>query len=131
MKARISSAASDSRDAACGNLPEICSTTLACCDLAGWCTRSGFEQWLCLQDPSSEEANVTITYITEDGETPQQKLTLRANSCMTVDVRLSVGAGWDVSCKVASDIPIVAERPMYLNYHGWCTGGHDVMGDVR
>jgi len=29
---------------------------------------------------------------------------------------------------VSSDKLIVAERPMYFNYHGWCTGGSDTIG---
>jgi hypothetical protein len=31
---------------------------------------------------------------------------------------------------VASDQPIIAERPMYFNYNGAWTGGHDVVGYV-
>jgi len=37
-------------------------------------------------------------------------------------------AGQDVSIWIESDRNIVAERPMYINYHGWCTGGHDTLG---
>jgi hypothetical protein len=39
-----------------------------------------------------------------------------------------VGEGKNVSAKVTSDQPIVVERPMYFNYKGIWTGGHDVMG---
>lgn len=30
--------------------------------------------------------------------------------------------------QVTSNRPVVAERPMYLNYNGVWTGGHDVVG---
>jgi hypothetical protein len=36
--------------------------------------------------------------------------------------------GQDVSIKVTAGKPIVAERPMYFNYKGVWTGGHDVVG---
>ncbi len=36
--------------------------------------------------------------------------------------------GQDVSLKVTSDRGIVAERPMYFDYQGKWTGGHDVLG---
>jgi len=29
---------------------------------------------------------------------------------------------------VSSSIPIITERPMYFNYKGAWTGGHDVVG---
>ncbi len=36
--------------------------------------------------------------------------------------------GQDVSIKVTSPQPIVAERPMYFNYNATWAGGHDAMG---
>ena len=36
--------------------------------------------------------------------------------------------GQDVSMKVTSSKPVVAERPMYFNYKGARDGGHDVLG---
>ena len=53
---------------------------------------------------------------------------VKKTSRYTVDVNTEVGADQDVSCVVTSDQPIVAERPMYFNYHGKWTGGHDVVG---
>jgi hypothetical protein len=34
----------------------------------------------------------------------------------------------DSSLILQSSIPVVAERPMYFNYKGVWTGGHDVVG---
>ncbi len=51
-----------------------------------------------------------------------------ARSRATVDVNMDVGAGEDVSCRVTAGQPIVAERPMYFDYHGKWAGGHVAMG---
>jgi hypothetical protein len=44
-----------------------------------------------------------------------------------VDVKLKIGANQDASAKVISDQGIIAEPPMYFNYNGVLTGGHDVI----
>lgn len=46
----------------------------------------------------------------------------------TVDVKLKLGPNVDASCVVKSDQPILAERPMYFDYHGWASGGSDTLG---
>jgi hypothetical protein len=38
-----------------------------------------------------------------------------------------VGRGHDVSTRIVSDRPVIAERPMYFDYNGW-TGGHTGTG---
>jgi hypothetical protein len=53
---------------------------------------------------------------------------VKAKSRSTVDVKLKIGANQDASAKVISDQGIIAERPMYFNYNGVWTGGHDVIG---
>jgi hypothetical protein len=53
-----------------------------------------------------------------------------ANSRLTVNVNQDAGANQDISAKVSSDQPIITERPMYFNYQGVWTGGHDVVGFV-
>jgi len=90
-------------------------------------TRDGFEEWLCLQNAGEEEAAVTITYMLETGENIPQDVPVPAHSRVTVNVNAAVGPEHDVSARVAADRFIVAERPMYFDYHGW-TGGHCVMG---
>ncbi|MCG2795339.1 MAG: hypothetical protein L6427_05670, partial [Actinomycetia bacterium] len=56
-----------------------------------------------------------------------QGLTRSAGDFSTYDTLLA-GGNQDVSMKVESNRDIVAERPMYFNYHGWCTGGTDEVG---
>jgi len=87
-------------------------------------TRTGFDSYLCLQNPGDLEAAVTITYMKGDGATPQQTLNLPAHSRLTVLVNDFLGSGddpaHDFSAKVecTNGQQIVAERPMYFNYRG-------------
>ena len=91
-------------------------------------TQNGFQEWLCIQNPNNEEAEVTITYMLGTGETQDQVITVKPRSRETVDVNSAVGWGKDVSARVTSSKPIIVERPMYFNYMGKWTGGHDVIG---
>jgi len=90
-------------------------------------TRSGFDEWLCIQNSGEEQANVTITYMLETGENVEQAFPVPAHTRTTVNVNAAVGPERDVSARVSADKFIACERPMYFDYHGW-TGGHCVMG---
>jgi len=94
--------------------------------------RPNFDPYICIQNPNAADANVTITYMKGDGSTPSQSLTVPAHSRSTVNVKDVLGEGddaaHDFSTKVASDRPIIAERPMYFNYKGVWTGGSNVVG---
>ncbi len=101
------------------------------------CTGEGFEEWLCLQNPNEEAVTAEVTYIFADGAAPLvRRYPVGANRRFTVKVNDEVGPGRDVSIKVearpaggaGTAPPIVAERPMYFNYRGEWTGGHDVLG---
>jgi hypothetical protein len=93
-------------------------------------TRDNFNEWLCLQNPGNTDAKVTITYYTATGQAIDKPWTVPANSRLTVNVNQDAGANQDISARVSSDQPIIAERPMYFNYNGVWTGGHDVVGFV-
>ncbi|PKQ27529.1 MAG: hypothetical protein CVT63_07520 [Candidatus Anoxymicrobium japonicum] len=91
-------------------------------------TGANFEEWLCVQNATESAANVTVTYYPE-GSAPIEKLhTVAANSRDTINVNDDAGQGLSISAKVESDQPIMVERPMYFNYNGVWTGGHDVKG---
>lgn len=87
-----------------------------------------FEEWLCLQNSNDEPANVTIYYMLGTGEVVEKGYEIAPSSRKTVEVRNDVGYDQDVSAKVVSDIPIVAERPMYFDYRAFAKDGHNVMG---
>ena len=92
-------------------------------------TRPGFQEWISLQNPGEQGANVTITYMLGTGENRDQSVVVSPHSRLTVDVNTFVGADQDVSARVSSDQLIVAERPMYFDYRGW-TGGDDAVGSI-
>ena len=91
-------------------------------------TRTNFEQWLCLQNPGNSDAQTTISYFATSGQVITKQWTVKANTRLTVSANSDVGANQDISVKVSSDKPIIVERPMYFNYQGVWTGGHDVVG---
>ena len=91
-------------------------------------TGAGFEEWLCLQNPNPDPTTAHITYMFADGTTQTQDVGIGPTTRATVDVNSVVGPEKDVSISIVSDHPIVAERPMYFNYKGAWTGGHDVVG---
>ena len=91
--------------------------------LAEGATHSGFEEWISIQNPGASNANVTVTYMFPGGATQDQAFQVGPRSRYTVDVNGAVGMDKDVSARVSASEPVVVERPMYFNYHGWCTGG--------
>jgi len=92
------------------------------------CTRGGFEEWLCLQNPYPTGTGVDILYSTQDGPAFYEEVYIPGNSRKTVNVNESLGPDQDVSVIILSEGPIVAERPMYFNYQGARSGGHDSVG---
>ena len=96
--------------------------------------RPGFDPYICIQNPGSADANVTITYMKGDGTTDSQTLTVGKNSRSTVVVKDRLGTGDDAAHDFSAKVEctngqaIIAERPMYFNYKGIWTGGHDVVG---
>ena len=96
--------------------------------LAEGCTRSGFNQWICLQNAGTEDAMVQITYYTQEaGALAPKELVVPAGTRRTVMVNNDAGSGYQLSCGLSSDKAIVVERPMYF-VCGGCPGGHDVVG---
>lgn len=93
-------------------------------------TGAGFTEFLTLLNPGSVPAAVNVTYYFNDGSAPKvvahpvgatSRLTIRVNDAA------EAGPGKEVSVKIDSDNPILAERPMYFSYFGE-TGGSDTMG---
>jgi len=96
------------------------------------CTRDGFFEYLCIQNPGSGEAGIELDFMIQGEGLRSFYLNAAPTSRTTVNVRDMVGHGKDVSVKVSSDCPVVVERPMYFVYQGlgshlW-TGGHNAVG---
>src|SRR5665811_2005078 len=91
---------------------------------------------MCIRDrnPGSTDAEVTITYMKGDGTTDIYDTTVPKNSRSTVTVKDRLGEGDDPSHDFSAKVEctngqeIIAERPMYFNYKGEWTDGHDVVG---
>jgi hypothetical protein len=93
--------------------------------LAEGCTGPGFETWVLVQNPGDSEAHVGLTYMTPDGARTGPSVVLPAHSRRTFNVADSVPNVWEVSTKVTSDKPVVAERSVYSSTRIW---GHDSIG---
>jgi hypothetical protein len=94
-------------------------------------TGSFWAMYILLENPTSEAAQVTMTYMLPDGRTVDKSHTVEANVRYTIgvngeDERLANAA---MSTRVTSTVPIVAERAMWWpnNGQGWYEG-HDSFG---
>ncbi|MBU1671921.1 MAG: IPT/TIG domain-containing protein [Actinobacteria bacterium] len=95
--------------------------------LAEGTTDWGFTTYVLVQNPDSEPAEVTVTYMTADfGPQPQPPVTMPANSRMTINVN-NVLPGHDLSTQVHGSRPIIAERAMYWD-NGTGEACHDSVG---
>jgi hypothetical protein len=80
--------------------------------LAEGTTAWGFTTYVLLQNSNPTPAKVTLTYMTPGGPVPQAPFTMPASSRKTVKVNDQLPNS-DFSIRVASDMPVVAERAMY------------------
>ena len=96
--------------------------------------RPNFDPYFCIQNPGATAAEVTLTYMKGDGTTAADQVTVAPNSRSTVSPRTKLGTGNDAAHDFSTKVEctngqtIIAERPMYFNYNGVWTGGHDVVG---
>ena len=91
-------------------------------------TRPGFEEWLCIANTNQQTVTAALSYMPTNGQGIVKSYQLPPTSRTTVDVRMDVPAGIDLSVAVSANLPVVVERPMYFRYNGTVTGGHDVVG---
>lgn len=91
-------------------------------------TGDNFEEWLCVQNPNDQTTAFTVTYYPESGSPIVKNWSVGPNARQTVPVNRDAGSNLAISAKIQSDLPVIAERPMYFNYNGQWTGGHDVVG---
>jgi hypothetical protein len=92
--------------------------------LAEGATLGGFETWVLVQNPNQNPVNISMTFMTEEGETQGPIFPLDANSRESVFVADWVQT-YDVSTRVTADFPVIAERAVYWENR---IGGHDSIG---
>jgi PQQ-like domain/Family of unknown function (DUF5719) len=90
-------------------------------------TRDGYQEWICLENPTAGKVDSSIEYMINGGGTVKQSVELQPGSRTTVDVNSFVGGGLDVSARVTGNGHFVAERSVYFNAGG-LDGGEQVMG---
>ena len=94
-------------------------------------THSGFELYYLLVNPGEIDASVSITYLLPSAPSIVRDYVVPAHSRVNVwvDRETPLLAATDVSARVTSTQPIVAERAMYLDAQGRMFGaGHDSAG---
>ena len=72
-----------------------------------------FETWVLVQNPGNQAANVQVTYMTPSGAVAGPSLSLAPMTRKTVNVADAVPDCWEVSTRVTSDQPVIAERSIY------------------
>ncbi len=94
-------------------------------------TGGGFNEYILVLNPNHSDANVTFDFMKPDGSVYTQVFPAAANSRTTVYVDAAPGMdSTDVSLRLTSDIPVVAERSMYFGYPE-CPGGHVQAGTTQ
>ena len=82
-------------------------------------TRAGFDEYLCIFNPSKTDSQLIISFMLEDGTVIPYSMNAPANSRITLSVPSVVPRGHDVSVKIhSSGSSVVCERPMYFDYNG-------------
>jgi type VII secretion-associated serine protease mycosin len=82
-------------------------------------TKAGFDSWILLQNPMPTPANVSVTFVTVQGQRKEISLTMPATSRRSIYAN-EVIPDAEISTMVSSDQPIIAERSMYFRQ----AGGH-------
>lgn len=77
-------------------------------------TRDNFTTYIAVMNPNAAAANVSFTYMLASGAPVSASHTVQPRSRFTLDIAHDVGANQDVSTFIKSDLPVVAERPMYF-----------------
>lgn len=96
--------------------------------LAEGYTAQSYDTYVLVQNPGSEKARVTMSFLRKDGYEKEVTFELAARSRKTVRVDDVPGfEAAEVSTEVTSDSAVVAERAVYFNADGR-DGGHNSAG---
>ena len=85
-------------------------------------TGEGFQEWLCLLNPQDQVTPIDLNLLFVSGDSQLVELDLPPQSRTTLDINAYAGAGKEVSLSLESELPILAERPMYFTYRGQWKG---------
>lgn len=82
--------------------------------LAEGCTDYGFETWVLVANPHDRDAEVRVSYYTEEGCRNAAPVTVPAHSRLTLNASATIWAK-SSGVRVGSDLPVFVERAMYWN----------------
>ncbi len=91
-------------------------------------TGYGFEEYLTIQNPNDGAATLNVNYMMSNGNNYLKTHVVQPRSRYTIHVHRDCPERGDISIKLESTLPVIAERPMYFNYRGKWTDGHCVFG---
>jgi len=77
---------------------------------------STFAEYYTILNSSASPATVTLTYYLKIGGPVSKTVIVAANSRFTETVAADLPAGSENSVKITSNVPLLAERPMYFAY---------------
>jgi hypothetical protein len=98
--------------------------------LAEGATAGSFDTYVLVQNPGTEDAQVTLSFQLVSGIAQDYSFLLPAGMRKTVTLDALPGlSNAEVSTKVTSTAPVVAERAVYFDYYGK-PGGHDSIGVI-
>jgi len=86
-----------------------------------------FDEYILVLNPNDQATKVTFTFMQPDGTTTEHAEQVAAKSRFTLKVNDYLELQ-EVSTKVTSDLPVIAERAMYFNMSNRFVGGSDSMG---
>jgi hypothetical protein len=76
-----------------------------------------FETWILVQNPGEEVAQVSLTYMTPDGVVDGPEFELAPGARTSFNLAETLPETREVSTKVESSRPVIAERAMYCHYY--------------
>ena len=76
---------------------------------------SGFEAWLCMMNPGSDDNNVTVEVFGDDGSRSKE-IPMGPHARATLDLSTASYGISNAWVKVTGELPVVAERPVYFTY---------------
>ena len=87
-------------------------------------TGTGFEDWLCLQNPNEVPLEVELRFHLESGEVLWEDVTLPPLSRTTIYVNTMIPYQEGVAFSIHAPQEVIVERPLYFRYKGAWIGGH-------
>jgi len=88
----------------------------------GW--DAGFETWVLIQNPNDKWPQVSLTFMTQNGEVKGPSFIMAPYSRQSLKLNKYLQTNTDVSTHVHGNNPIIAERAMY-----WTSSGQEVCHD--